>query len=46
LEANFEDGVRRRLIDIEPWRDAPLWDPEWIAEATKTWLRHPDKQSA
>ena len=23
----FEDGVRRMLVDIDRWRDAPLWDP-------------------
>jgi UDP-glucose 4-epimerase len=42
----FEDGVRRMLVDIERWRDAPLWDPERIAEATKTWFRYLGKQSA
>lgn len=34
----FEDGVRKMLADIERWRDAPLWDPASIAEATKTWF--------
>jgi UDP-glucose 4-epimerase len=42
----FEDGVRRMLVDIERWRDAPLWDPDRIAEATKTWFRYLGKQSA
>jgi UDP-glucose 4-epimerase len=36
----FEDGVQRMLADIERWRDAPLWDPASIAEATKTWFRY------
>lgn len=36
---SFEDGVRRMLVDIERWRDAPLWDPEKIAEATRSWFR-------
>ena len=31
----FEDGVRRMLADIELWRDAPLWDPQSIADATE-----------
>jgi len=34
----FEDGVARILENIEYWRDAPLWDPESIAEATKPWF--------
>lgn len=34
----FEDGVRRMMQDIELWRDAPLWDPQSIAQATKTWF--------
>jgi UDP-glucose 4-epimerase len=42
----FEDGVRRMLVDIERWRDAPLWDPDGIAEATKTWFHYLGKQSA
>jgi len=36
----FEDGVRRILADIEHWRDAPLWNPQSIAEATKTWFQY------
>jgi len=35
---SFEEGVRRVLADIEYWRDAPLWDPESIAQATKVWF--------
>jgi UDP-glucose 4-epimerase len=34
----FEEGVRRVVAEIEYWRDAPLWDPESIAEATKAWF--------
>ena len=40
---SFEDGVARMLADIEAWKDAPLWDPATIAEATKTWFRYMDK---
>lgn len=36
----FEYGVQRMLADIERWRDAPLWDPDSIAQATKTWFRY------
>jgi UDP-glucose 4-epimerase len=35
---SFEDGVRRVLAEIDYWRDAPLWDPRSIANATKTWF--------
>ena len=36
-QISFEDGVQRILDNIEYWRSAPLWDPETIAEATKSW---------
>lgn len=35
---SFEDGVQRTLDNIEYWRGAPLWDPESITLATKTWF--------
>jgi UDP-glucose 4-epimerase len=37
-QVSFEEGVRRVLADIDYWRDAPLWDPGSIAEATKLWF--------
>jgi UDP-glucose 4-epimerase len=36
----FETGVSRMVAEIENWRDAPLWDPDTIAEATKTWFKY------
>jgi UDP-glucose 4-epimerase len=36
----FEEGVRRMMKDIERWRDAPLWEPDSIAKATKTWFQY------
>lgn len=36
---DFEEGVSYMVAEIENWRDAPLWDPESIAEATKTWFK-------
>lgn len=39
-EIPFEDGVRLMLADIEHWKDAPLWDPDSIADATKTWFAY------
>ena len=35
---SFEEGVGKILADIDYWRDAPLWNPESIATATKTWF--------
>jgi UDP-glucose 4-epimerase len=37
---SFEEGVKRVLADITYWRDAPLWDPESITEATKIWFTY------
>jgi UDP-glucose 4-epimerase len=36
----FEDGVAMMMQEIEAWRDAPLWDPDSIATATKTWFTY------
>lgn len=34
----FEEGVARMMAEIDKWRDAPLWDPESIHHATRTWF--------
>lgn len=39
-EVSFEDGVREMLQNIEYWRNAPVWDPESIAEATSDWFKY------
>ena len=36
----FEEGVSRMLNGIEYWREAPVWTPETIREATADWFRH------
>jgi len=28
------------MTDIDKWQDAPLWDAESIADATKTWFQY------
>lgn len=43
-EIAFEDGVEKMVAEIENWRDAPLWEPDSIAEATKTWFRFMDQK--
>jgi UDP-glucose 4-epimerase len=35
---SFEEGVAEILRNIDYWRDAPLWTPKTIADATKTWF--------
>lgn len=35
---SFEEGVAKIVANIDYWRDAPLWDPESIARATRTWF--------
>jgi len=39
-EVSFEEGVRRIMADIDYWREAPLWDPESISKATRTWFEY------
>ena len=38
-QVSFEEGVGRILENIDYWRDAPLWEPDSIAKATKTWFQ-------
>ncbi|MEI6764116.1 MAG: SDR family oxidoreductase [Bacteroidota bacterium] len=42
---SFEEGVKIMLENIEYWREAPLWEPESIAEATKSWFKYLGKNS-
>ena len=35
---SFEEGVRAMVDGIEAWRDAPVWDAEAIAAATRVWF--------
>lgn len=37
-EVSFEEGVATILANIDYWKHAPLWDPDSIANATKTWF--------
>lgn len=39
-KVKFEDGVRVMMENIELWRDAPLWTPDSIEDATKDWFTH------
>jgi UDP-glucose 4-epimerase len=35
---SFEQGVANIVANIDYWRNAPLWDPDSIAHATKSWF--------
>jgi UDP-glucose 4-epimerase len=37
---SLEQGVKIMLENIEYWREAPLWEPSSIAEATKDWFKY------
>jgi len=37
---SFEEGVHRVLAEIDYWRAAPLWTPDTIAEASRSWFRY------
>lgn len=36
----FEDGVRELLSQIDRWKDAPVWTPDSISDATKDWFKY------
>jgi len=37
---DIETGVQHLLARIDDWREAPVWTPAAIAEATDAWFRH------
>jgi len=39
-KVKFEDGVKVLLDDIESFRDAPIWTPDSIAQATADWFKY------
>lgn len=39
-QVSLEEGVSRMLDCIEDWRDAPVWDPNSIQEATASWFKY------
>lgn len=39
-QVSFEQGVQTMLDHIDYWREAPLWTPDKIAEATKDWFKY------
>jgi len=43
-EVSFEEGVGRMLAQLDYWREAPLWTPDSIAQATRTWFDYLGKE--
>lgn len=39
-KVSIQDGVAKLLENIEYWRNAPVWTPDSIAEATQDWFRY------
>lgn len=39
----LEAGVARMLAHIDYWREAPVWDPDSIAQATQDWFGYLDR---
>lgn len=37
---SFEDGVKKILDNIDYWKEAPLWTPDSIKEATADWFKY------
>lgn len=37
---SFEEGVAKIVEHIDYWREAPVWEPESIKEATKDWFKY------
>lgn len=38
-EISFEEGVQKILDDIDYWKEAPLWTPDKIQQATQLWFQ-------
>ena len=39
-QVSIEDGVAEILKHIDYWKDAPVWTPDRIADATADWFRY------
>jgi UDP-glucose 4-epimerase len=39
-KVSFEEGVAKILKYIDYWREAPVWTPESIKEATQDWFKY------
>ena len=39
-KVNFKSGIEEMLLNIEDWKNAPLWNPKKIKKVTKSWFRY------
>lgn len=39
-KVSFDEGVRTMVDNIGDWKDAPVWNPASIGEATDAWFRY------
>jgi len=39
-QVTIEEGVAKLLEHIDYWKEAPVWTPETIADATRDWFRY------
>ena len=37
---SIEEGIDKMLAEIDYWKNAPVWDPKSIAEATQSWFKY------
>ena len=37
---SLQEGISMLLSNIDQWKDAPVWTPASIKEATKTWFKY------
>ena len=44
-KVTLEEGVEHILENIDYWREAPIWTPEAIKDATADWFKYLGKQS-
>lgn len=43
-KVSLEEGVKNILENIDYWREAPIWTPDSIGEATKDWFKYLGKK--
>jgi UDP-glucose 4-epimerase len=39
-KVSIEEGVKELLKNIDYWKEAPVWNPDSIAEQTKDWFKY------
>ena len=45
-KVSLEEGVKNMLDRLEDWRDAPVWDPQSIQQATQSWFQYLGDETA